>query len=699
MMPGIRIFGPHSMSNNSLTDLDIAQAIGEKAPAALYAYEINPFRVLFSNEQTHLLLGYGTKVAAEWTTEDLLALIHPDDVANIKELLQETSSLKEGQTREAELRMQRVDGSMRWFSVLESPLQVSETGETLAVLGTIEDITANVVADRELAFHREFEQLMTHASRRFISSTFTKTDEIVTDVLRDISRAIPLAECHLCRVHDRMPEKLSLTHHFTSDGENSVLQGLSWVPVNVISWLYGRLQQGTPLLIRDTNRLPAESQLFRSILLRSGIESYLVIPLLVGDTAWGFLGLIPHRTNRIWQKDIISLLHITGEILLNGIQRAERDKELQLSEERWRSVARTASDLLVIMQEDGTITYSSYTLSDQDERQHAGQSIYSLVAPAFREQLRDKIQKVLHENRYLNLEYQGLGQGGREEWCRARIGPHMQDGDIVGVTFLSISIQDTKDREEQIEKLQSDFEHAARLGVLGSMSTEIAHQLNQPLQVIESYISGCRSLLSRDQMTPDKLSEVMDQISEAVLDAGDTIHGICDFVRNRGPVSESCSINEIVENALRLAQATIRKCGVKVEKDLAEDLPLVSGNSIQITHALLNLMINGIEAMVSARFDTPKLEICSRLNGDNEVEVSVIDHGPGIPDDVQRDIFDQFFTTKSTGLGIGLALSRNIIEAHKGRLWLKSSSSRGADFRLALPIIPSGVVGLDGPIK
>jgi C4-dicarboxylate-specific signal transduction histidine kinase len=231
---------------------------------------------------------------------------------------------------------------------------------------------------------------------------------------------------------------------------------------------------------------------------------------------------------------------------------------------------------------------------------------------------------------------------------------------------------------------QADLAHAARLSTLGGMAAGLAHELNQPLAAIVAYARGCSRRIESGDASLASLLPAVNEIATQALRAGEILRRIRDFVRHGEQRREPVDVNELVREAARLADLEARQLGVTVRLDLAPGIPVVHADGIQVEQVVLNLVRNGFEAMRET--NGRERVLCIRTAGaDGRVEVAVEDTGSGLPAGIADRLFDPFFTTKRDGLGLGLSISRSLIEANGGRLWAAPNGDGGATFRFALP--------------
>jgi signal transduction histidine kinase len=235
----------------------------------------------------------------------------------------------------------------------------------------------------------------------------------------------------------------------------------------------------------------------------------------------------------------------------------------------------------------------------------------------------------------------------------------------------------------QAEQRHADVAHAARLNTLGGMAAGLAHELNQPLAAIVAYARGCSRRIESGDASLESLLPAVNEIATQALRAGEILRRIRDFVRHGEQRREPVDVNELVREAARLADLEARQLGVTVRLELAPGIPTVEADPIQVEQVVLNLVRNGFEAMRETEGD--RLLSIRTAHEQGGVEVAVQDTGNGVPAGIVDRLFDPFFTTKRDGLGLGLSISRSLIEANGGRLWAAPNGTGGATFRFALP--------------
>jgi PAS domain S-box-containing protein len=257
-------------------------------------------------------------------------------------------------------------------------------------------------------------------------------------------------------------------------------------------------------------------------------------------------------------------------------------------------------------------------------------------------------------------------------------------GRPLGGQGMAIDVTRQKADEKRCELLESQLQHAARLATLGELAAGIAHEINQPLCSIVNFAKACNNVASQPQPDLRRLRQWSEAIAMAAARGGDIVRRLCGFARHSQHQPVTVDVKELIDDAIMLVRFDLQSRKVAIRKEIPNEALAVSVYPVQIHQVLVNLLRNAIEALDNDRGDG-QLTIRVQHEG-NDVHVSVTDNGVGLPDMETGDIFAAFFTTKQEGLGLGLAISRSIIETHRGRIWAEANPQRGATVHFTLPL-------------
>ncbi|HEV3298915.1 MAG TPA: PAS domain S-box protein [Planctomycetaceae bacterium] len=269
------------------------------------------------------------------------------------------------------------------------------------------------------------------------------------------------------------------------------------------------------------------------------------------------------------------------------------------------------------------------------------------------------------------------------------------DGDQC--VFFVVDLTKLKNAEEQVRDVRSRLDHASRLSVMGELLADMAHEIHQPLGVIANYANGSLKRLKKGQLTVGALKDKLREIAAESMRVAEVLRRIREFIRRREPERELVNLNTIVADALQFTRLERRQHRISVILRPDRDLRPVEADGVQITQVLINLLSNAVHSLSDSQIEAPKITISTHMKSDGNAEVVVADNGPGISAADLPRIFDRFFTTKARGLGLGLPISRSIVESCGGQLCCDSQPGEPAVFRLTLPTATPGAETTTAP--
>ncbi len=309
------------------------------------------------------------------------------------------------------------------------------------------------------------------------------------------------------------------------------------------------------------------------------------------------------------------------------------------------------------------------------------------VHPEDRDRIRQMTGQAIEEGKDYDFEYRLVLPDGIVRWMAMRGSAHFgENGKPARLLGISIDITDQKLAEEA----NRDIAHASRLTILGELTASIAHEINQPLGAILSNADAAELLLESESPPLDEIRKILTDIRNDDVRASEIIHHLRLLIRKRAMHMESRDLNQVASEVMRLMEPEARRRNVSLRGEFTTAPAMVSGDRVHLQQVLMNLILNGMEAMADMPETERRLLVRTAMMGERRVEIAVTDSGRGIPPDKLLQLFDSFFTTKESGIGLGLAIARSIIDAHRGRISAENNADGGATFRFDLPIGPTG---------
>ena len=311
----------------------------------------------------------------------------------------------------------------------------------------------------------------------------------------------------------------------------------------------------------------------------------------------------------------------------------------------------------------------------------------SRVHPEDRGQIRQTISDAIRDAKDHDSEYRLVLPDGIVRWMSTRGRVHFDgQGKPARILGISIDITARKQAELDAQRDRAELSHLSRVALMGEMSASIAHELNQPLAGILSNAAAGQRFIDRGDVDLREVRELLGDIISDGRRASDVVRGIRGMVKKEQIARRLVDLNEVVMDAVRMASPDALLHSCQLETSLDANLPAVNSDPIQLQQVLLNLVINAFDAMRDTPISNRRVAIATQPNEDGTVRISVRDNGPGISEEMRDRLFDPFFSTKTEGLGMGLAIVRSIIESHGGTIRAENADGGGARFEFVLPL-------------
>ncbi|RFB76478.1 PAS domain-containing sensor histidine kinase [Methylovirgula sp. 4M-Z18] len=367
-------------------------------------------------------------------------------------------------------------------------------------------------------------------------------------------------------------------------------------------------------------------------------------------------------------------------------QEAVEDREAQL-----RSILDTVPDAMIVIEPHGQVQSFSATaqrMFGYTAEDVIGHNVSMLMPEPYRHQHDDYLGRYLATGirKIIGIGRVVVGQrkDGSTFPMELSVGEARSGAHRLFTGFIR-DLTEQQETQNRLQDLQAELIHMSRFTALGEMASTLAHELNQPLSAIANYLKGGQRVLAGGQNEASATARMaMERAAEQALRAGQIIRQLRDFVTRGESQRNLEQLTQLIEEASSLALIGSKETGVRVTYAFAPGTIIVYAAKIQIQQVLLNLIRNGIEAMQD--METRHLEITTRISAPGTVQVGIADTGLGVSAEIAAKLFQPFNTTKSRGMGVGLSISRTIVEAHGGRLWAEPNPGGGTVFRFTLPV-------------
>jgi PAS domain S-box-containing protein len=403
-----------------------------------------------------------------------------------------------------------------------------------------------------------------------------------------------------------------------------------------------------------------------------------------GVYRWSQLQIVPVR-------DTEGKITVWYGLLTDIEDRKRAEDELRRSEARHRIVVETASDAVVSIDEGGTIILANPAtkrIFGHNPEELIGKPLTVLMPGAMRGLHETGFKRYLETGaRHLNwqgTEVTALRANGEEFPAEVSFGEMTLDQRKIFTGFIR-DISGKKRAEEELRNSQAELARMMRVMTIGQLTASIAHEVNQPLSGIVMNASTCLRMLSGDQPNIEGARETARRTIRDGNRASEIVTRLRTLFKRKEVAAESIDLNDAAREVIALSLSELQRDRILVRHDLAENLPAVKGDRIQLQQVILNLMRNALDAMRDVDDRPRELLIKTESDDSKNVKLTMQDTGIGFAPDAANRLFDSFYTTKDGGMGVGLSVSRSIIEAHRGRIWASANEGPGSSFAFSIP--------------
>ncbi len=443
-------------------------------------------------------------------------------------------------------------------------------------------------------------------------------------------------------------------------------------------------QERKPHLTNDVLNDPRISD--RAWAEKEGMASFAGYPLSVGDRPIGVLAMFSRKPVT---PETTETLASGADLIAQGIERKHAEDKLRDSERSLRQLTETIPQMLWSAEVDGAIDYCNQRVLD-----YTGLSPEQVRGAGWMKSVhQDDIEKMEQAWRAVgfnreSFQYEFRGRRAADNayrWCISSALPlRDQKGRVIKWFGTVVDLHDWKEAQQALQMTQTELARVSRLTTMGELTASIAHEVNQPLTAVTNNSNACLRLLAAGNLQPEVLRRVLEEIVADGTRASAVVAQIRGFIKKAPAEKSKLDINAVIQEVLTMADHELHENQVLLERQLTKALPLVRADRVQIQQVLLNLIMNGIEAMAAVTNRPRSLCLQSQVDESGDVLVAVRDSGTGLSSEACR-LFTPFFTTKASGMGLGLSISRSLVESHGGRLWAAPNVPHGAVFYFTLP--------------
>jgi len=366
---------------------------------------------------------------------------------------------------------------------------------------------------------------------------------------------------------------------------------------------------------------------------------------------------------------------------------ASREREVEST--RLAAIVSSSDDAIISKTLDGKIlswNAGATSIFGYEATDMIGQSIFRIIPPELYEEEKHILNRLRQGERIRHYETARIAKDGRRIEISLTVSPLFNKyGKVIGASKVARDITTSREAEAELQRVRTELARVARVTTLGELTAAIAHEVNQPLTGVISSGNACLRWLAANPPNLEAARRSVERMIDDGNRAADVIRRIRDMVRKSPPRKDAFNMNDTIMEVLALISTELSRNDISPRAELANDLPVVWGDRIQLQQVILNLLMNAIEAMSEVSPTQRQLLIASVKDGSNGVLVRIQDSGIGLDGESLDHLFEAFFTTKARGMGMGLAVSQTILQAHGGRLWATPNASHGATFQFALP--------------
>jgi PAS domain S-box-containing protein len=630
----------------------------------------------FWSQETFRIFGYDPgKMTPTWS--HILERTHPED----REAIEQQSKLEITRKEDSEFdwRIVLPDGGIKLLHSISQPV-MDESGQIIEIVGTLMDVTERKRAEAL----RDGESCILEMIAR---------DAPLEEILERLVRVVEAQFAGmLCSVLLLDNEGQHVRHGAAPSLPKSYVDAIDGLSIGPQAGSCGTaMYRKEPVVVTDILQDPRWEQ-YRNVAEPHGLRSCWSTPILAhsGKVLGSFA--MYYREPRIPSPAETRALEMATHLAGIAIERKLTHERLLRSEAYLAEAQRLSHTGSWAFNARGPVYWSeeNFRIWGLDPQQGLPnrELVLQRIHPEDRDRVLEYVLKAVLDKEDYAAEFRIVLPEGTIKYIHGLGHPVFSStGDLLEVVGTQVDVTERKRAEherERLQQLQTDLAHINRVTTMGELTASLAHEIKQPMTAALTDARTCLRWLRRDEPDVSEAREAASRLVTDVSRAAEIISRISLLFKKVAPQRELVDVNELVREMIVLLRNEAARYSISIRSDLADDLPKVIADRVQLQQVFMNLMLNGIEAMKDIAIGS-ELTVRSQQGEDAQVLISVADAGVGLPPEIAASIFDAFYTTKPQGTGMGLPISRSIVESHGGRLWATPNSDRGTVFQFTLP--------------
>lgn len=630
----------------------------------------------FWSQETFRIFGYDPgKMTPTWS--DILERTHPED----REAIEQQAKLEITRKEDSEFdwRIVLPDGGIKHLHSISHPV-MDESGQIIEIVGTLMDVT-----------ERKRAEALRDGESRILE--MIARDAPLEEILDALVRVVEAQFAGMfCSVLLLDTDRQHVRHGAAPSLPKSYVAAIDGLSIGPQAGSCGTaMYRKKPVIVTDILQDPLWEQ-YRNVAEPHGLRSCWSTPI-VGNSG-KVLGSFAmyYREPRTPSPAETRALEMATHLAGIAIERKLTHERLQRSEAYLAEAQRLSHTGSWAFNAKGPVYWSEENFRiwglDPEQGLPDRDLVLQRIHPQDRDRVLEHVLKAVRNQEDYAAEFRIVLPEGTIKYIQGLGRPVFSStGDLLEVVGTQVDVSERKRAEqerERLRQLQADLAHINRVTTMGELTASLAHEIKQPITAALTDARTCLRWLRRDEPEVFEAREAASRLVTGVSRAAEIINRISLLFKKVAPQRELVDVNELIREMIVLLRNEAARYSISIRSDLADDLPKVIADRVQLQQVFMNLMLNGIEAMKDVATGS-ELTVSSQRGEAAQVLISVADTGVGLPPELAANIFDAFYTTKPQGTGMGLPISRSIIESHGGHLWAIPNSGRGAVFQFILP--------------